>query len=185
MAIRMNRFNDEVYFAEAPIVKVGREDIELLKQMALDTRRRRVRLCAHQDINEPLHEMLIVHTKEAYVRPHKHLNKAESFHLIEGVVDVVFFDESGKIEDVARMGQGPAADSFFYRISGSKYHTLLIRSDFLVFHESTSGPFVRDQTAFAPWAPAEDDLAGRTMFLRGVEDSVKSFLSARDARGQA
>jgi cupin fold WbuC family metalloprotein len=183
MAIRMNRFNEEVYFATDPIVKVGREDIELLKQMALDTRRRRVRLCAHQEVDEPLHEMLIVHTKEAYVRPHKHLNKAESFHLIEGMVDVVFFDESGKIEDLARMGQGPAADNFFYRISRSTYHTLLIRSEFLVFHESTSGPFLREQTVFAPWAPAEDDLAGRAVFLDGVEESVERFLSARDARG--
>ena len=94
-------------------------------------------------------------------------------------------DENGAIEDVAPMRHGAAGYSFFYRISGPKYHTLLIRSDFLVFHESTTGPFVRDQTAFAPWAPAEDDLAGRAMFLRGVEDSVKRFMSTRAARGQS
>ncbi|MGB7542994.1 MAG: WbuC family cupin fold metalloprotein [Burkholderiales bacterium] len=179
MAITLKRLNEEVYFAEDPIVRVGREDIEMLKRLALDTRRKRVRLCAHRGVEDALHEMLIVHTKEAYVRPHKHLNKAESFHLVEGAVDVVFFDDDGAIRDVVCMGRGATGDSFFYRISGPQYHTLLIRSDFVVFHEATSGPFVREQTAFAPWAPAEDDLAGQAAFFRRTDESVRRFLAAR------
>lgn len=183
MAIELNRLNEEVYFAADPIVVVGRDDIEHLKRLALATKRGRVRLCAHQSIDSRLHEMLIVHSRDAYVRPHKHLDKAESFHLIEGVVDVVFFDEGGAVEHVVHMENGTVDSRFFYRISGPRYHTLLIRSEFIVFHEATSGPFIREQTAFAPWAPSEDDVAGQAAFLRIVEERVRRLIAARRERG--
>ncbi|HEX9871561.1 MAG TPA: WbuC family cupin fold metalloprotein [Candidatus Tectomicrobia bacterium] len=183
MGIRLNRFNEEVYFAADPIVKVGHEDIELLKRLALETKRRRVRLCTHGNVEDRLHEMLIVHTRDAYVRPHKHLNKAESFHIIEGVVDVVFFDDAGAITDMVHISTA-SDDRFYYRVSGPRFHTLLIRSDFLVFHEVTSGPFIRDQTTFAPWAPEEDDTIGQVKFLKRLNDSVGSFILARHGQGQ-
>jgi cupin fold WbuC family metalloprotein len=183
MAMKLSRLNEEVYFAAEPIVKVGRADIEQLKRLALETKRRRVRLCAHGSVEDQLHEMLIVHTKDAYVRPHKHLNKAESFHLIEGAVDVVFFDDAGTIMDLARISSA-SNDGFYYRVSEPRFHTLLIRSDFLVFHEVTSGPFVRDQTVFAPWAPVDDDTAGQEQFLNTLNDSVRGFSLARQGQGQ-
>lgn len=36
--------------------------------------------------------MLIVMAKGSYIRPHKHKNKSESFHIIEGLLDVIVFD---------------------------------------------------------------------------------------------
>ena len=40
-------------------------------------------------------------------------------------------------------------------LNGSIYHTLLIKSDVLVFHETTSGPFRPADTVWAPWSPNE------------------------------
>jgi hypothetical protein len=37
------------------------------------------------------------------------------------------------------------------------YHMLLIHSDFLIFKETTRGPFVRDDTLFPDWAPDGKD----------------------------
>jgi cupin fold WbuC family metalloprotein len=170
----MRRVNEEVYYAEGPIVKVGRADMEFLKQAAQGTRRKRVRLCAHRGIEDQLHEMLIIHERSAYVRPHRHLGKAESFHLIEGRVDVVFFDEAGGIRDVAPMGGDSGL--FYYRISDPQFHTLLIRSDYVVFHESTSGPFLREQTEFASWSPADDNERGQADFLRRVDAAIRTFV---------
>src|SRR5687768_8037033 len=90
-------FNDEVLIAATPIVTVSPADIEALKALALQNPRKRIRICTHKDTADPLHEMLIVHTRDTYVRPHKHLNKSESFHVIEGTVDVVIFNESGDV----------------------------------------------------------------------------------------
>ena len=77
------RINDEVYVSDGPIVKVSRDDVEELKRLAGRTPRQRVRLCAHHRAEDALHEMLIVLGRGTYVRPHRHVNKTESFHVIE------------------------------------------------------------------------------------------------------
>ena len=47
--------------------------------------------------NDQLHEMFIIHTKDCYVSPHKHLGKVESMSILEGEVDVILFHNNGKI----------------------------------------------------------------------------------------
>jgi len=59
--VKTRKFNDEVlYPADKPVV-LDRAFVEWLKQQADLNPRRRIRLCAHQDPSEPIHEMLIVH----------------------------------------------------------------------------------------------------------------------------
>ena len=59
----------------------------------------------HKDIKDNLHEMIIILSKETYIRPHKHLNKAESLHVIEGSADVIFFNDYGKIINCVRLSK--------------------------------------------------------------------------------
>ncbi len=172
-SLEVTKFNDEVLIATEPIVRVGAEDIRVLKERALKNPRRRIRICAHKDTADRLHEMLIIHTSDTYVRPHKHLGKSESFHVIEGTVDVVLFDETGGVTEVIRMGDYASGRRFYYRIDQPIYHTLLITSPVLVFHEVTNGPFRREETAFAPWGPVEQDVVGREAFLNRVRSAVK------------
>jgi len=47
--------------------------------------------------------------------------------------------------------------AFFYRLMEPCYHTVLVNTPFALFHETTSGPFRRDDTEFAPWSPAEGE----------------------------
>ena len=102
MQMRINKINDEVPVADQPILRLSGTDIASLKHQALANTRRRIRICTHPDRSDRLHEMLIVHTRGTYVRPHKHLNKSESVHIIEGEVDVVVLDEAGGVRDVVR-----------------------------------------------------------------------------------
>ena len=168
----LTKLNDEVLVASSPLVQLGRADIEALKRQALTNPRRRIRICAHPDTADRLHEMLIVHTRGAYVRPHKHLQKSESVHIIEGEVNVVFFDDAGAVAEVVRMGDYGSGRKFYYRIGGPRYHTLLITSEFLVFHEVTNGPFRREDTVFAPWAPEEADAAACAAFQQRVAATI-------------
>ena len=162
----LKEFNKEVLYTDQDLTRVSKADIALLKQKALANDRKRIRLCSHKNVNDPLHEMLIIHTKDTYVRPHKHLNKSESFHVIEGSVDIVIFDEQGEFREVIPMGEYSSGRAFYYRMETALYHTLLIHSDFLVFHEITKGPFHRSDTVFAPWAPQESDPEACGAYLR-------------------
>ena len=175
--MRVKEFNEEVLYADEDIIKVNQQNINWLKEMSQRNRRQRIRLCTHKSIDDCLHEMLIVHRKDTYVRPHKHLNKSESFHIIEGSVDVIIFNNIGEIIEVIKMGEVLSGYEFYYRISEACFHTLLIHSDFLVFHETTSGPFNREDTIFAPWTPAEEDNLAVEKFRQDLRDRINAVVA--------
>jgi cupin fold WbuC family metalloprotein len=162
----------EVLYADERIVTVDAATIAEMKRGAEQNERRRIRLCAHRGVDDGLHEMLIVHAKGTYVRPHKHVGKSESFHVIEGEVDVVIFHEDGTVADVIQMGPFQTGRPFFYRIADPLFHTLLIRSPVLVFHETTTGPFKRAETVFAPWAPEDAERDAVDRFLTRLNEIV-------------
>src|SRR5882762_4619228 len=174
--LRLRALNEELLYADTPLSTLSRDDIAWLKARAAKTARQRIRICTHLDSGDLLHEMLIVHTRETYVRPHKHVNKNESFHVITGEVDVVLFDEKGAVSQAIRMGEYASGKRFYYRLNESRYHTLLIRSDVLVFHEVTTGPFRREDTIFPSWAPEEGQTDLRREFLARVESQAARSL---------
>jgi cupin fold WbuC family metalloprotein len=126
--------------------------IRRLKRMADASPLKRARICLHQRADEPIHEMLIVLARGAYIRPHRHLNKTESFHLIEGRATVVFFDDQGDVTQRHKLAR-TAGSAFIYRIDQSVYHTQIVHSKYLVFYEVTPGPWVPEDTEYASWAP--------------------------------
>jgi cupin fold WbuC family metalloprotein len=156
MNIALRKINDEVFASDDAIVRLGVEQVLFLKQQAATSRRGRARICAHRHDGDPLHEMLIAISADSYIRPHKHPRKTESFHIIEGRVDVVVLDDTGAILEVIELSDLSSGKPFYYRLADSRFHTLLIHGDFLVMHEVTNGPFVAGETILAPFAPPED-----------------------------
>lgn len=166
MKILIQKESDEVLYPKEDVVVIDKEDLDDFKSLALLNPRKRIRLCAHKNPNDRLHEMFIIHTRDCYVRPHKHLGKAESMAIIEGEVDVVLFKEDGSILRVIKMGDMDSGKLFYYRMSAPIYHSLFIRSEFLVFHEVTEGPFLREQTSFPEWAPPENNPEVKNFILK-------------------
>lgn len=164
--MNLKEINEEVFYLRDAITKVNHKDIEFLKNKATDNKRKRVRACSHKGVEDSLHEMLIVHAKGAYIRPHKHINKIESFHMIEGRLKVVIFNETGEILEVINMGDYDSGETFYYRLSESYFHTVVPISDFVVFHETTNGPFRRSDMVFASWSPAEDEFEKQKDYLK-------------------
>ena len=168
--------NSEVLYSKDALTIAEYSDIEKLKLLSTFNPRKRIRLCTHRNQMDLLHEMIIVHEKSAYVRPHKHLTKSESTHIIEGLVDVVLFDDEGRIAQIIEMGGYASGKPFFYRMAEPIFHTLIIRSDVLVFHETTNGPFDKKTTIFAPWAPEDADLNSVAEFMNELEERVSTKL---------
>ncbi len=161
--------SEEVLVAESSAVRVCREEVNGLKIQAANNLRQRVRLCTHQKSTDALHEMLIVHRRHNYIRPHMHIRHIESFHVIEGFGDVILFDDSGEIQEVIPMGSYSSGCQFYIRLSPSIYHSLLIKSEVFIFHEITEGPFQKENTIFAPWSPEENDLDKQSIFTERLE----------------
>ena len=164
----MRQVSPEVFIVESAVAQIGPRELNLLKQAALNSPRGKARVCAHRSNEDALHEMIIVHAGHAYVRPHRHHGKSESFHIVEGRVTVVLFDEAGTVVDRIPLGPPGSGRSFFYRLSDSLYHTVLFEDAMAVFHEVTNGPFLPEEADFAAWSPLESDMAGREAFLAGL-----------------
>ena len=173
--MNLTKLNEEVFISADSIVKIGGEEIAFLKQCARSNRRHRARICAHKTDEDALHEMLIAISAKSYIHPHKHLSKSESFHIVYGVVDVVVFDDLGEIIEIIELGDVLSGRNFYYRLSESAFHTLLIRTDFLVVHEVTNGPFLRERTVLADFAPPEEQVTEAGAYISKIAERAAAF----------
>jgi cupin fold WbuC family metalloprotein len=146
----------DVYVAPGPIASIGQAEVEYLRRELVGNAKGRVRINLHPDSVDALHEMFIAIRPDSYIRPHKHTSKSEAFHVVHGEVDVVVFEDNGNIAQIVKLAARSDTSPFYYRMSKPFFHTLIIRSDVLVVHEITNGPFAKDGTTFADFAPSED-----------------------------
>jgi cupin fold WbuC family metalloprotein len=172
------RKSAEVFVAEGPIAVVGDAEIALLREAADHSPRGRVRINVHPSGDDALHEMFIAIRRESYIRPHRHPAKSEAFHVVHGAVDVVVFDDVGAIRQVVALGEG-AGRAFYYRMSQPFFHTLVIRSELLIVHEITNGPFAPGGTQFGQFSPPEDDHEQAASYRRSLVAEVADFLRAQ------
>ncbi|MBI2437467.1 MAG: WbuC family cupin fold metalloprotein [Lentisphaerae bacterium] len=170
--MKTTEYNSEVLMAAGAVITVNRADVAELRARTLKNARGRMRLCAHPSLESKVHEMLIVHTAETYVRPHRHLGKSESFHIIEGTAEIILFSDLGDIQQIIPVGDYASGRIFYYRLSEPLFHSLVITSGVLIFHEVTSGPFVRPETEPAPWAPDESDTPAVAAFMARIKKQV-------------
>lgn len=177
--LKLRRLNDEVFVVETQIVRVGPEQVAFLKRQAAANARHRARICAHRSNEDSLHEMLIAIASDSYVHPHKHVRKTESFHVVEGAADVVMLDDSGTVVDVIELGDISTGRNFYYRLSDSVFHTIIVHGDFLVVHEVTNGPFVKEETVLAPFAPSEQQRDAALAYMAGIARAAAAVRAAR------
>lgn len=154
------------------VIIVTPHSISELKSLALKNSRKRIRQNLHCSMDDSVHEMIIVHTLDTYVRPHKHSTKSESFHIIEGDFTVLIFDDKGEVIKTIPMSANNANKPFCYRLAPGIWHSLVPETEFIVFHETTAGPFVPNSAEFAPWSPDENDA--------GALDYFKHLISIKD-----
>jgi cupin fold WbuC family metalloprotein len=178
----MRAENPEVYYSTAPMVVATASDIAALKRIAEANPRLRSRLCAHPSPSADLHEMLIVHHRDVYVRPHMHIGKPESLHVIEGTALAVVLGDDGSIEDVLEMGAAGSGRPFYYRMPERVFHTLIITSEWLVFLETTAGPFDPARTRFPDWAPDGSVSAAARRYRDSVAEAARAFVERKRKR---
>ena len=146
---------NEVFHNTDDIVEVTDAWIERLKATAEASSLKRARLCLHRSSEDQVHEMIIALRKEILFRPHRHPNKSESFHMIEGHLFVLVFNDDGTVRKHVERGPIGSSRVSCYRLCIPQWHAIIPISDVVVFHESTAGPFVAGDAVFADWAPTE------------------------------
>jgi len=124
------------------------------------------------DNRSAVQEMPIAFMKGSYVRPHRHLGKSESFHVIEGELSVKYFDENGKEADRVALSASDLGKRFYFWGERENWHTVLIESEYAFIRETTTGPYEYDDRLLAPWASAEGEPHQIQKFLAELRKST-------------
>lgn len=158
----------EIFLGGRDMVVLSHAQLKRIKAMASKAPLRRARFCLHTDHRDKVQEMVIAFCKDSYVPPHRHRRKSESYHVIEGELEVVFFDDAGRVTRRLAMAAHRKGRPFLYRLSSPLWHTMVPRSKFVVLHETAAGPFVKSKSDLATWAPDPSDQKGVRAFLKRI-----------------
>lgn len=167
--------SEEVLVANDAFIALDHSDIRKLIHLAKQNKRKRIRVCIHRNDQEITQEMFIVHLKDAYIRPHKHIKRNESLYILDGSASILFFQENGEIDSVLRMGNFESGKKFYYKIETPVFHSMIINSEYLVFLEITQGPFSKKDSLFAPWSPEETDAAEVKKYISQLKKSIDKY----------
>jgi cupin fold WbuC family metalloprotein len=113
---------------------------------------------AHYNIHatpaDPVQRFLVVAQGDSYFRPHRHATRSELALIVRGRLDVLTFDERGRV--TARYAVGEGTDALAYETPQGTWHTIVPGADGGAFLEVKQGPYDPASSAeFAAWAPAE------------------------------
>jgi cupin fold WbuC family metalloprotein len=178
--LRMRQQSPEVFHSDEQIGKFGRSEMETLRKALPGASGRRVRVCMHKSTDDSYQEMFIMFSNGSYLAASKHLGKDESVDVIEGKADFVLFDEAGEINDVIAVGDPSTGLPFYLRTPHERYHAWIVRSDVFAVHETTEGPFRREDTILAPWSPRNvNDPVAVPKYQEQLDKQVAQFKAKR------
>jgi cupin fold WbuC family metalloprotein len=169
------RTGPNVHESCLPFGSLDATAMDVVTRDAVESAKRRARICCHQSLEDSPQEMIICLQPRTYIRPHRHFGRAESGLGLHGLADAVFFDLNGNITDAWPMSTYESGKRFFYRIQEPVFHCLLLRDLPFVFHEVSTGPFSRESTEFAPWSPPEDAANAVSSYLDELSERVTAF----------
>ena len=129
---------------ESDVQVVGSGTIAMLKTMAEGAPNKSARMLLHESTDSTVQEMVIVFHRDGGFPPHKHpKGKCESYHIIEGEMDVRIYSDQGKCIQSIRLSEaGPAR---LYRIRGGIYHQPIAVTEWVVYHEVFTGPYNKER----------------------------------------
>ena len=132
----------EAIYLDSDISVVSSTIIETLKERAKSSPRNRFRLCLHKNNEDLVQDMIIAFYKNSEIPIHRHSEgKSETFHVIEGQLSVLIYDDVGNLLDKIKLGDKLTKYPSVYRLSSPFWHTIIIETEIVVLHEITTGPF--------------------------------------------
>lgn len=93
----------------------------------------------HQSLEDKCQRMLNVMLVGTKFDIHRHLNTAETFVLLKGCLDIIFYDDQGI--EVQRHRLNPLDGSYGIHIPAGQWHSLEILEDSTIF-ETREGPYI-------------------------------------------
>jgi cupin fold WbuC family metalloprotein len=133
---------------------LSRTLLDELAAKAAASPRARAHYNIHATPADPVQRFVVVACGDSYFRPHRHKSRSELAVIVRGRLDVLTFDERGRV--VGRYPVGDSTASIAYEAPQGTWHTVVPGAGGAAFLEVKEGPYdPATAVEFAAWAPAE------------------------------
>lgn len=136
--------------------KYSNENLQALTSKAQNSDRLRTNLNIHETTDAAVQRLFLAFEPGTYIRPHRHCeaHKWELFIVLQGELDLLIFDDAGKI--VERTTLAPSATSVV-EIPPGTWHSYISRESGTVALEIKQGGYLPTrEDDFLPGSPAEN-----------------------------
>jgi cupin fold WbuC family metalloprotein len=123
--------------------KINKKQITTIKKKFLLSKIKKFRILLHENYRSKIHEMLIFLKKDYEMPKHYNYNFDKSYFLIHGKFKLLFYNKKKKIINTINMD---CNSNFFYRFKKKSFHKLTVESKYVVFLETSAGPFLGMKT---------------------------------------
>ncbi len=154
-------------FNTESLITVDQAMLDVLKERAYESPKRRFRLCLHQATCDDVQEMVIVLCHGVYLQPHRHPG-CTSYQIVDGEMVVYVFSETGNVTNVIDLGDRASGKTFCFRLAAHQWYVPVVKTKYAIYHETLACPNQNGEaTEYADWSPKPED-----------EDGVRAFLES-------
>jgi cupin fold WbuC family metalloprotein len=151
----LNKVSPRVFFAKSETVVANESLISFLGAFAVANGQKTARLCMHQDQNQVIQEMLMIHAEQISTGPlRQDRDSSVSYHMMRGALEITLHHggETGdRVYRVEHSQNQPSVNSSL-RVPARVFRTIRTLTDSAVFIEAQSGPFSDSDTQWAEGA---------------------------------
>ncbi len=156
---------------------INKDNLEGLSRIASINQRLRQHFNLHNDYNENCQKLLNAIQPDSYIQPHRHYSdpKSELLIVIKGEFAVVFFSNSGEVNNVCFLqSNGTKKNSCnIIEIESTEWHTVVALKPNSILLEIKAGPFDPNYAKdFACWAPNENTIEMKCYF-KDLKNKIK------------
>ena len=151
----LNKVSPRVFFAKSETVVANESLISFLGAFAVASGHKTACLCMHQDQNQVIQEMLMIHAEQISTGPlRQDRDSSVSYHMMRGALEIILHHGGAtgdKVYQVECSRNQPSVNSSL-RVPARVFRTIRTLTDSAVFIEAQSGPFSDSDTQWAQGA---------------------------------
>ena len=148
----LKKVSPRVFFAQTETVEANEMTISILGALAKQSGDKTARLCMHQNQNQAIQEMLMIHSEQISTGPlRQNNNSSVSYRLIRGALEITLHHGGTTGETDHRVEFQPNSQSTksSLRVPARVFRTIKTLTDSAVFVEVQSGPFIDSDTEWS------------------------------------
>ena len=145
----LSKKSNRVFFAKSETVIANETVISFLGAFAVVNGEKTARLCMHQDQDQVIQEMLMIHAEPIITGPlRQNRDTSVSYHMVRGALEITLHHGGAigdKVYSIEHDNNQPNSSSSL-RVPAKVFRTIRTLTDSAIFIEVQSGPFTDSDT---------------------------------------